>query len=308
MTATTLRIAGRTLTVHGNPDDFYFQNAEIHAGMLTPLGALASRHVGRDGLVVDAGANIGLSTMTLALARPGCPVIAVEPSAVNAGFLRQNLAANGFDNVEVVEAAMSDRAGTLDVLQNGAWSHVVGQANISPGLAGTPVPVVTLDGLAQGRGPVVFVKIDTEGHEPHVLAGGRAVIERDRPLMLIEFHSWCLTGVSGVSPAAFANALWDRFTVERVDEAGTLCPADPSAHAFLHANMTTRGLVEDLVLRLRPGVGVPSLEHMSVQKLFADELHRLRAENAALLGSTSWRLTAPLRAAMTALRPRRPAG
>ena len=302
--STSVQIAGRSLAVHGNPDDFYFQHAQAHADGLAPLGMLAARHVQGDGLLVDVGANIGLSTMALALARPASRVVAVEPSPDNAALLRQNLAANGFGGVEVVQAAVADRPGTLKMRQNGAWSHVVDPDNLPVGGQTTAVPVVTLDALTAGKGPVAFVKVDTEGYEPHVLAGGAATIGRDRPLLLIEFNAWCLTGVSGISPAAFAAMLWERFVVERVDAAGALTASDPTALDFLHANMTSRGLVEDLVLRLRPGAAMPSLEHMSLHRAYADELHRLRADKAALLRSTSWRITAPLRAAATRLRRR----
>lgn len=312
MTATTtVRMAGRDLVVHGDPKDPYFQHAQVHADGLAPLGALVCRHVTGHGTLVDVGANIGLSTMVLAAARPGSRVIAAEPSPVNAALLRRNLSANGFDAVEVVEAALSDQVARLAIHQDGAWTHVwthlAGPADGVPSERGTPVGAVTLDMLTAGKGPVAFVKVDTEGYEPNVLAGGRTTLERDRPLLLIEFHSWCLTGIAGVSPAAFAAALWDRFAVEHVDAAGNLTPAGRSASDFLYANMTGRGLVEDLVLRLRPGAAVPSLEHMSIRGDFADELHRLRAANHALLRSTSWRITAPLRAAITRLRRGRPA-
>ena len=290
----TVMIAGAEALIHGNPDDFYFAHAQAHADGLSPLGDQA-RTVPPTGLSIDAGCNIGLSTILLARCRPEATVIAIDPSPVNIAFLRKNLAANAITNVEVVEAALSDRPGTLNLHVSGAWSHIVGAAHLTPGLASVAVPVRTLDQLVAGRGPVSFVKIDTEGHEPHVLVGGRAMIERDRPLMLMEFNTWCLTGVSGGSPAAFARALWAAFEVQRIRVDGQVEDSGETAHDFLHGNMTQRGLVDDLLMRLREGVTVPTLAELTLPVADADELLRLRAENQALRASTSWRLTEPLR-------------
>lgn len=47
---------------------------------------------------------------------------------------------------------------------------------------------VTLDNEFLDRGKVGFILIDTEGAEGHVLRGARNLIERDRPVLLIELH------------------------------------------------------------------------------------------------------------------------
>ncbi len=294
-----------SMTVFGDPADPYFQHAEVHLAGLAPLGRFATRHARRDGLILDVGANIGLSSILLARACPAATVLAFDPSPVNAAFLRRNAEANGAGNIQVVEAAVSDGPGRLRVHLEGAWTHVVGRGHMLPGLPSVEVPVTTIDAAARGRGRVDLVKVDTEGYEPHVLAGARAVLERDRPPVLIEFHSWCLTGVAGISPAAFAGALWECFEVGRLSHDGGVVAADGSAHDFLHANMTRNGLVEDLLIRLRDGAAAPTLERMSLPGPYAAELERLRAETAALRRSTSWRLTAPLRRVADGLRGRR---
>ncbi len=58
-------------------------------------------------------------------------------------------------------------------------------------IVATEVPVVTLDEYARelGIGRVDLVKIDTETTEPDVLAGMRAVLERDRPTIFCEVLS-----------------------------------------------------------------------------------------------------------------------
>lgn len=70
-------------------------------------------------------------------------------------------------------------------------THGVGSNAEYPYHVDVPVPVETLDGLA-ADGHLTrldFLKIDVEGGELHVLHGGRQVIERYRPTMLIEIEA-----------------------------------------------------------------------------------------------------------------------
>lgn len=50
------------------------------------------------------------------------------------------------------------------------------------------VPVTTLDlyDLANGIGPVSFIKVDVEGHELEFFRGAETVLRRDRPILLFE--------------------------------------------------------------------------------------------------------------------------
>lgn len=88
------------------------------AGLLVDL---LKRHVGPDATVIDIGAGTG--RYTLPVARWAREVIAVEPSPVMSGYLRENLARRGIDNVmlvarrwEVAEVAVADFAVCSHVL------------------------------------------------------------------------------------------------------------------------------------------------------------------------------------------------
>ncbi len=86
--ARTVAIDGREVLIHGNPDDPYFQNAQANADGLVPLARLVEQHVPSDGLMLDVGANIGLSSLVMAGVRPNARIVAFEPSPVNAALLR----------------------------------------------------------------------------------------------------------------------------------------------------------------------------------------------------------------------------
>jgi FkbM family methyltransferase len=259
--AKLVRLGGVETVLEGAADDPYFQGVEQHALGLDGLAALVAAQVPQASTVVDVGANIGLSTILLA--RSVQRVIAFEPSPANLEYLRRNLASNGITNVEVVAAAVSDRPSTLrfHVAQFGAGSHVVAAGHVlSDGIATIEVPAVTLDGALTV--PVSFIKIDAEGHEPDVLAGARAVLDRDKPMIYTEINVWCLSAFAGHSPGAFVRTLFRAFDVGTPQPDGTVVPL-PDGYGFLHDLIVHNKGMADIVLRPRPNVAMPSLPELA---------------------------------------------
>ncbi len=259
--AKLVRLGGIDTVFEGAADDPYFQGIEQHALGLDGLAALLASQVPHASTAVDVGANIGLSTILLA--RAVQRVVAFEPSPTNADYLRRNLASNGISNVEVVVAAVSDRPSTLrfHVAQFGAGSHVVAAGHVLNSSIDTiDVPAVTLDEALAG--PVSFVKIDAEGHEPDVLAGARAVLARDRPLIYTEINVWCLSAFAGHSPGAFVRTLFRAFDVGTPLPDGQVVPL-PDAYGFLHDLIVHNKGMADICLRPRPDVAMPTLAELA---------------------------------------------
>jgi FkbM family methyltransferase len=132
---------------------------------------------------VDVGAHVGSYTARLAQIVPR--VFAFEPDPEMAGLLRR--AAPG--NVVVSTDAVSDTAGwkTFRVpVQAGLVSVTLGslENNDSSSTIERQVRTTTLDQLADED--IGFIKVDVEGHEAQVLAGGREVLRRRRPVFLLE--------------------------------------------------------------------------------------------------------------------------
>lgn len=146
------------------------------------------------GNFLDVGANIGLFALRAAgIVGPGGRVVAIEPAAISADRLEANLALNAFAHVTVVRAALSDREGQAQLrhveLGNDpqAWS-------IMPEAGGTDaeqVRTTTLDALVaqQGLTRLDLIKMDVEGAEPMVVAGGQAALARFRPTIIFEINS-----------------------------------------------------------------------------------------------------------------------
>lgn len=131
----------------------------------------ANRH--RYKKVADLGANLGLHSILMS--RCGWRVTAYEPDPVHAGLLRRNLELNGITSVELIEAAVSDKPGTLEfvrVLGNTTSSHLVGaKPNPYGELKRFPVDVVAIDGIMSS---VDFVKMDVEGQERIIILSTNA--------------------------------------------------------------------------------------------------------------------------------------
>ena len=164
-----------------------------------------------DAVTVDIGANCGLYTRQLA--RCSSKVLAFEPARQMANLLRRTVASN----VEVHEIALSDRDGvaTLSVPLGGG-QPVHSLASIEDRESDGPhateeVRTARLDSLVQE--PVAFVKIDVEGHELRVLNGATGLLDRSRPIFLVESEERHRPGTTASVFEFFASRGYDGFFV-----------------------------------------------------------------------------------------------
>jgi FkbM family methyltransferase len=155
------------------------KTAEVELRLLKKL-------VPANSVTVDVGANCGLYTRELA--RLSKRVHAFEPSRQMADLLRRTVATN----VKVHEVALSDHHGVATLTTPTSDQGVVhGLASIEepPEMESTSciqqlVETARLDKAI--KEDVAFVKIDVEGHELQVLSGAEELINRSRPVFLVE--------------------------------------------------------------------------------------------------------------------------
>ncbi len=131
--------------------------------------------------VVDIGGNIGV--FALWAAPQAARVVSIEPTKV-IDCLEQSLALNGIQNVSIVRGAVSDKPGTLELLEYPGFNAVTHAASFQPARWGqrlikllwrkeqeAPVRVLcpchTLDDIlrTQNIDRVDFLKVDCEGGE-----------------------------------------------------------------------------------------------------------------------------------------------
>jgi FkbM family methyltransferase len=147
--------------------------------------------IGRDDVVIDAGALFGELTVPLARCCPEGAVYAFEPQRIPAQILAGNVQLNSVWNVDISKSALGAEDGVSSVLCMSPWiDSPWGLATLhAPGnYEGTSeiVRVRTIDGLHLSR--IDFIKIDVEGFEPQVLAGARKSIEVFKPVLYIEYN------------------------------------------------------------------------------------------------------------------------
>jgi FkbM family methyltransferase len=135
-------------------------------------------------LIIDCGANIGLSSIFFKQRYPASRVIAYEPDPQLCAMLRANLQAFGFSDVAVHNQAIWDAETTLQFWAEGAHSGRI----VNPG-AGQQLIAVSATRLRdQLNEPVGLLKLDIEGAEMRVLldcADRLQLVER----LFVEYHA-----------------------------------------------------------------------------------------------------------------------
>ena len=149
------------------------------------------------GLVLDLGANIGVTSYHLSKKLPLSTVFSFEPLELNMNTLKRLKKKHNLTNIQEYLVAVGEENGVLEmvmpVINNvpmHGLSHVVHDDNTenNEGLK-YEVPVVYLDGfepIKSAEKRVTAMKIDVENFEYFVLKGGEKLIKRDRPIIYCE--------------------------------------------------------------------------------------------------------------------------
>lgn len=235
-------------------DDVILPWIRYHRSWEAAEAALIARLM-RGGAFLDVGAHVGYHTLALLQHSASVSgVVAVEASALNAELLRRNVSVNlprhARDRVAVVEAAAWDEQTTLSIAPNEQGNS--GDIRVRAGDASAQtVQAVRLDEnaavLALGR--VDVIKLDLQGRDHRAVRGLRAVIQRDRPDLVVEFSPAAITEF-GDTPA-------DALTLYRELGYEILPITDRGAddHEPSDARLTERAIADEaglLTLWLRP--------------------------------------------------------
>jgi FkbM family methyltransferase len=140
--------------------------------------------------IIDAGANIGLSTLFFALRWPESSIVAVEPEQENFALLERNL--RSIRNVHAVCAALWKSSDSLVLLNPDAPPNNY-RVQSGPGdVRGTTVPELC---QAEGWDRIGLLKLDIEGAELEVLRSSSTWIDRV-DVLVVELHDGLAAGCS----------------------------------------------------------------------------------------------------------------
>jgi FkbM family methyltransferase len=137
--------------------------------------------------VLDIGANVGHYTLRMSeLVGDAGRVVAFEPVPETFALLAANARSFATANVSLLNVAASDSAGIAGIripqFDGGLTNYY--QASLTTDAGVLSVLTLQIDSLELPS--VKLAKIDVEGHELPVLLGMRKILQRDRPVLIVE--------------------------------------------------------------------------------------------------------------------------
>lgn len=135
-------------------------------------------------LIIDCGANIGLSVIYFKQLYPNSEIIAFEADPSIAEICRYNVEQFNFNDVDVINAAVWTEDGYMSFLPNDSLGgKLEGGSDLS-----NSISVRTLRLLPYLERPVDFLKIDIEGAEVDLLLDIKDSLDKVG-LLFVEYHS-----------------------------------------------------------------------------------------------------------------------
>lgn len=150
------------------------------------------RYLKSDMVFLDIGANLGEYTLFVAKRLSEGRVFAFEPLPAMGELLARNVAHNNFKNVTLMRYGLSDLEGTLPIYEvrdkhEGLATLYAGNREIN---ATYSVELKVLDNEMEKirLQRLDFIKIDIEGGELFALKGGRGIIQKFKPVVMVEVN------------------------------------------------------------------------------------------------------------------------
>jgi FkbM family methyltransferase len=163
-----------------------------YEGEFEPETAELFRRLVRPGMVVfDIGANVGAHALPLAkMVGVEGHVYMFEPTQWAFAKLQHNLSLNPeLKHVTLENMALSDHDATEESYSIRSQWSVEGEKGV---LEEGNIEFATLDSYCNDHGieGVDFIKLDVDGFETKILRGGQAMLDRMRPILLVEMSDY----------------------------------------------------------------------------------------------------------------------
>jgi len=304
----TVRLGDRTVTITGDDGDGFV--ADLPPEIREPALDCANVVLTDTSVVLDIGANLGLLTIGFADLVPGGRVVAIEPAPRTFQRLSENVAGAELKNVDLLNLALSDSAGTLEFFESDWFSagSFVKERTLAAGIhtGAITVEARTVDELVDDLElrHVDFMKIDVEGHELKVLRGAKRTIAEMRPIAVIELNLFTTTSFGNVLPIDFVTEIRDIFPYVydyRIGEGVFAISDDNAVYSRVQQQFLT-GRPSDLICSFEPltELAVARLVDLANAEALGGDLHgggRDARSRKPKLGSSrasgSWRSRTP---------------
>ncbi|MFZ4702569.1 MAG: FkbM family methyltransferase [Candidatus Methylumidiphilus sp.] len=141
-------------------------------------------------ILVNVGANVGYYCCHAL--RMGKPVIAFEPMERSLHFFCKNIKANGWNGAEILQIALCNNVGILEIYGANTGASLVKDWAGVPDSHNVLVPCSTIDLLLNNRlqGKKALVLVDIEGAEKWMLEGASQILNNEpSPILVKEINS-----------------------------------------------------------------------------------------------------------------------
>ena len=190
-----------------------------------PVQTALAKYLRPNMVFYDVGANGGFfSLLGASLVGRGGRVVAFEPHPTIVKLLKKQVRINNMHQVDVVAAAVSDKAGSAK-FADGAASDMNSLVNADKADRTIWVKTTTLDEETKRRPLPDMLKIDVEGAEIDVLRGAYQLLRTKKPILLVEIHSSEL--------AVQYDELMAKIGYQTRDLAGNAISAAESRHRYV---------------------------------------------------------------------------
>ena len=314
----TLSIAGRQFTFEGvSADDVYLTSLQhgpdnafetFCSHFFEPL---SRDRVDGQRVLLDVGANIGVTAAILSAYCPQASVVAIEAGPGVVEVLQRNVRRNGLISVTPLHVAVGHREGVVQFFEESAFGHIVDDSDAPEvrkhGLT-VDVEMRTIDSIVDdlerdsGVDAIDLVKVDIEGAEPAAIEGMQRTLEKFAPMLWVELNSWSLMSTGQHPISAVQRIINGCAEVFRVGGTSSdprfLRPVEGSdslaiARSLVHDNVVVSRSWEDIVIVPKGGQLPESLRQLADRP--HDEINLLREELQSMQQSKIWRYSAPLR-------------
>ena len=187
-------------------------------------------------IVFDVGANIGSTTLLFASKNQEAQIFSFEPHPDTYQKAKTNIELNNFNNIHLFNKGVgleNESKKLYQVIENNP-----GMNRMLPGDQAYPftwVNIIKLDDFCREHNIVSidFLKIDVEGFEYFVLAGGKDIISKSHPIIYLELYDHGLKSNGYTAPALITfliemgyNHIFNAYTLSLIDKNTDLTNCD----------------------------------------------------------------------------------
>lgn len=153
--------------------------------------------------MIDIGANVG-DTIAVVKSKIDIPIIAIEGDDTSFSFLQKN--AIQFNNVDLIKQFLGEEEKELLVtIDKKGWNNTIIPSNKGE----SKMYIKKLDDVLNIKkyeeSKFKLLKIDTEGFDTIILRGAKSIIEKNSPVIYIEYNG---ENIKKIGEDGFSTLMW----------------------------------------------------------------------------------------------------